>query len=61
MRTFWWVWPVLLVVMSVAAQYLTDGLGGGPLIRGVASGLLLGAAVALTLNHMRTRAGGSRR
>ena len=56
MRTFWWVGPVLLGMTSVAAQYLTDGLGGGPLIRGVVSGLLLGAAVALALSHLRTRA-----
>ncbi len=52
----WWLVPLLLLVLSVASQYVVEALAGGTLVRGVVSGALLGCAIATFLNNRRVGA-----
>jgi hypothetical protein len=51
----WWLVPLVLLVAAIAVQYLVDSLDGGPLLRGLLSGVLVATAGVLVARHLRAR------
>lgn len=51
----WWLVPLVLLVAAIAVQYLVDAVDGGPLLRGLLSGVLVATAGVLVARHLRAR------